>query len=433
MADILDNLRAAYQTLNSRALAYLAAAEQHSRLFDAMELSTLHQSVADMVTALDAACHQSSDYPDRPQLDITPFCVKLCLCADPPASLPFSSAVLEPSVIVRSIWGLLSPAIPYILMLLYLMVPSNAHTPRKHCLYFPTLAVVCSAVGWRHPVTMSRERGSLLPTHASTAHQPFLAIVQYIAKFIKSLVRILCGITMANMVKSRLVTGICVSNNNRADTVLDLFRDAVQIYGWPSRVRGDHGTENVLIAREMEAMHGADHGSYIWGRSVHNTWIERLWYDVTHGYGQKWKDFFLDLETHYGLDPTNAVHIWLLHHLFLPQLVKAQGPLAIFFFFSMIEDGVRGVLPSVSDDAAVDPASYGIDWEVAGEPRYMNHLLANNTDELENANLFFGGRPRLSHVPCDAPTCPMTPDQLIHLNAALRMRVNLESRSMLAR
>ena len=55
-------------------------------------------------------------------------------------------------------------------------------------------------------------------------------------------------------------------------------------------------------------------------KSVHNTWVEHLWYDVTHEYGQKWKNLFLELETHYGLNPTNLMHIWLLHHLFLEEV-----------------------------------------------------------------------------------------------------------------
>ena len=54
--------------------------------------------------------------------------------------------------------------------------------------------------------------------------------------------------------------------------------------------------------------------------SVHNTRIERLWYDVTNGFGRKWKIFFMDLEAHHGLNPTIPEHIWLLHYLFLPAI-----------------------------------------------------------------------------------------------------------------
>lgn len=68
--------------------------------------------------------------------------------------------------------------------------------------------------------------------------------------------------------KSRLITGIHAVNNNRASTVLELFRNAVRKHGVPSRVRGDHGTENVLVAAWMEAEMGVGRGSYIWGRYV---------------------------------------------------------------------------------------------------------------------------------------------------------------------
>ena len=65
---------------------------------------------------------------------------------------------------------------------------------------------------------------------------------------------------------SRFVLGIRASNNNRADTVLQLFEDIAQIYGYPSTVRGDHGTENLLVAARMEEVRGLERGSYIWGR-----------------------------------------------------------------------------------------------------------------------------------------------------------------------
>lgn len=65
---------------------------------------------------------------------------------------------------------------------------------------------------------------------------------------------------------SRLITGLRASNNNRASTVLDVFLDAVSRYRVPSRVRGDHGTENLEVAAFMEQFRGTRRGSYIWGR-----------------------------------------------------------------------------------------------------------------------------------------------------------------------
>jgi hypothetical protein len=66
--------------------------------------------------------------------------------------------------------------------------------------------------------------------------------------------------------KSRLVVGLRAHNNNRADTVLHFFKEIISVHGCPSRVRGDHGVENVRVADYMEQKMGPNRGSYIWGR-----------------------------------------------------------------------------------------------------------------------------------------------------------------------
>ena len=67
---------------------------------------------------------------------------------------------------------------------------------------------------------------------------------------------------------SRYVTGLGVHDNNRADTVLELFLGSVDETGLPSRARGDHGGENIAVAKYMEERRGPGRNSYIWGRYV---------------------------------------------------------------------------------------------------------------------------------------------------------------------
>ena len=82
---------------------------------------------------------------------------------------------------------------------------------------------------------------------------------------------------------SRLIVYLHCANNNLASTGLQQFAAATYTYGLPSRVCGDHGSENVDVADFMILHCGHWRGSFLCGRSVHNQSIERLWRDVFSG------------------------------------------------------------------------------------------------------------------------------------------------------
>lgn len=173
----------------------------------------------------------------------------------------------------------------------------------------------------------------------------------------------------------------------------------------------------MLVARFMEEARGAGRGSYIWGpyiffrrtinfenalifyiRSKHNTRIERLWYDTTEGFSQKWKIFFFDLETNHGLDPEKPALIWLLHALFLDQINKdivlwvaawnrhamtirgerRRSPLDMFFF-GMIQNGPRG-----QEAWARLEQNEPMEWEPEHDELSAGELAQYGVEELEN-------------------------------------------------
>ena len=190
-------------------------------------------------------------------------------------------------------------------------------------------------------------------------------------------------------------------------------------------------------------------------RSVHNVRIERLWCDVTTGFGFKWKQFFQDLEI---LNPDVEGHIWLVRHLFLPGInedalewaeswnhhtmtirgERQRSPLDMFYF-GMLENGVQGFreFNEPTDEQLDDPASYGIDWEDVDNARILHHHQQENVPYvIGDDNPFITHRlheDRLAHVIVPEAGCPLSADQLHFLNTQLDAHPEVLSRSMHSR
>ncbi|KAJ6467536.1 hypothetical protein C8R47DRAFT_990472 [Mycena vitilis] len=205
----------------------------------------------------------------------------------------------------------------------------------------------------------------------------------------------------------------------------------------------------------MEQLRGVGRGSYIWGRSVHNIRIERLWVDFTSGIGAKWADFFFELEIYYGLCHDNPAHIWLLHHLFLVQLnqevqewaeawnshkismegARRQSPREMFTF-GLLEQGPRGlghVTTAVDDDAVLAHIDdFGIDWEAGTNAHLLQHFAEHNNQPWSEEDPFatFAAPETLTEVLVEPPVGPLSIADVEELDRLLGTCVDLSSRDM---
>ncbi|KAK7060964.1 hypothetical protein VNI00_000699 [Paramarasmius palmivorus] len=231
---------------------------------------------------------------------------------------------------------------------------------------------------------------------------------------------------------SRYITGMQASNNNTAMTVLLLFLAAILVHGIPSRLRGDHGVENILVAAFMEHLRGIGRGSYIWGRSVHNVRIERLWVDVRVAITATWDENFTELELNFGLDITNSYHIWLLQLLFLPiinshiefwvhswnmhRITMQDGPNRSpddIFGFDMLVRGLRRDSMNDLDLSNDELEVFGVDWEGLQEDVLLRALRQNYAREGSTSWIGRGGPPpHLNEVRVDPPQISVSLDDL---------------------
>ena len=120
----------------------------------------------------------------------------------------------------------------------------------------------------RHRVYSVPGPNSLWHHNGQHGECTYISMLVYTTQSLLGLIR--WGIVIHGFIDgySRLITGLQASNNNLAQTVMDVFWVAAQIYGVPSRMRGDHGVENLILAAYMEEVRGTHRGSYIWGRYV---------------------------------------------------------------------------------------------------------------------------------------------------------------------
>jgi hypothetical protein len=122
---------------------------------------------------------------------------------------------------------------------------------------------------------------------------------------------------------SRLIVYLSISNNNRADTVLESFVRATESYSCPSRVRGDRGVENYRVRDYMNERRGLNRGSFIAGRSCHNSRIERLWRDLMYAVIQTYYSLFYFLEGQNKLDVDSELDLFCLHSVYIPVIKNA--------------------------------------------------------------------------------------------------------------
>ena len=98
----------------------------------------------------------------------------------------------------------------------------------------------------------------------------------------------------------------------------------------------------------MILLHGINRASFMWGSSVFNTRIERLWVEVGKQFARAWRAFFMHLERLHLLNRKNKKQRWLLHYLFLDAINEDCDKFCLEWNAHPITGKAGGFLPNVT-------------------------------------------------------------------------------------
>jgi hypothetical protein len=124
---------------------------------------------------------------------------------------------------------------------------------------------------------------------------------------------------------SRYIVYLVAASDKLATTVRDIFVEACDREGWPSRGRWDKGSENRLAILALIDHHYDEarpetltRGSAITGRSVQNCRIEYLWRFVKTHVSSKFRATFFEMQRRGLLNPNSEIDLFYLQFVFLP-------------------------------------------------------------------------------------------------------------------
>ena len=97
--------------------------------------------------------------------------------------------------------------------------------------------------------------------------------------------------------------------------------------------------ENYDVAKFMISNRGANRGSFLTGRNVYNTRIERLWREVNRVVTSHYSAIFKHVEHHGILDSTSELDMCVLHYVFLLRIALSLAEFTVHWNYH----GIRTV------------------------------------------------------------------------------------------